>query len=243
MNKWLNVLIVMLGAVGLSFALTLTDFEDVPNIANIAKIKEIVNANTDDQQANNTLIEANANTNAGALITTSGLGAVSNGVVTVVEYGDGLDHKTVITFVSCVFAIADGGFEDDQTLYTFPAGHIKIEGCVIDAVSTLTSTNFNATANDLFNLSIGSTAADNGDGTLSTTEVNMIASTSIDTTSGTVLTNDFTAGPAVDALLDGTTTAAIIVANMGVPAANDNGANTNGITGTLTVYWKELGDY
>lgn len=173
-----------------------------------------------------------------------GVGALNTtNVTSVVEKGDGLTHQTVITLAGTVSAIADGGFEASQMLYTFPEGRISVDGVTVDLTCTMATTNFNASTSDLYNLAIGSAVNDDGDGTISATGANMLANQSVDTDGGQTQTNAVAAALAAVTQLDGTTTPIVAYLNWAVPAANDNGANTNAITGTITITWKNLGDY
>lgn len=190
-----------------------------------------------------TLTVSNAVINA-VSTTTVGLGAVNTNITgTAVEYGDGVNHKTVLTITSCVLEVADGGFIDSRMLYTFPAGHINIEGAIFDGTVIQANTNFNPTVADLYNMSVGTAESAAGDGTLTGTSVTVIPSTSIDTASGQTQTNDFQGGSTAHAFADGTSTAVKLYVNYGVPAANDNGDTTNSVTGIITFFWKNLGDY
>jgi len=183
-------------------------------------------------------------TSDGAPVTTFGNGSLNTtNVTSVVENGDGLSHQTVITLTGTASSIADGGFEASQLLYTFPEGAVLFEGCVADLTLTMATTNFNASTDDLYNVAIGTAVNDDGDGTISATGANLIANQSVDTDGGQTQTNSVTAHLATVIIVDGTSTANSMYLNWAVPAANDNGANTNSITGTITVTWKKLGDY
>ena len=176
--------------------------------------------------------------------TSYGLGALNTtNVTSVVENGDGLTHQTVITLTGTATAIADGGFEASQMLYTFPAGVINIKSVTCDITATMDTTNFNATANDLYNFALGSAVNDDGDGTISATGANMVPNISVDTGSGQTRTNAVEGFLVSPVNLDGTTTAISMYANWAVPAANDKGANTNHFTGTITVNWENAGNY
>ena len=180
----------------------------------------------------------------GTSLTTTGVGTLNTtNVTSVIENGDSVSHQTVITMAGTPSAIADGAFEASQLLYTFPEGRILIEGVTCDLTLTMATTNFNATTNDLYVFALGSTVNDDGDGTISATGSDLIAETSIDTENGATQTNTVTTALAASAHFDGTTTAKIMYMNWAVPAANDSGANTNSVTGTITVTWKNLGDY
>jgi hypothetical protein len=179
----------------------------------------------------------------GLSLCTYGIGAPVAGVASAVEYGDGVNHQTVITLTNVSLEIADGAFDDGEKVYDFPAGRILIEGVTANLISTIT-TNFNASTDDLFVIAAGTTTTSvSADGALQTTEVDLLPSTSNDTAGGTVTT--FTNGIALaaSAQFDGTGTAKDVFVNMGIPAANDSGANTNVVTGTITITWKNLGDY
>jgi len=176
--------------------------------------------------------------------TTADIGALNaTNVTSVVESGNGISHRTVVTLNGVASAIADGGFEASQWLYTFPEGRILVEGVTCDITAILSTTNFNTTANDLYNVAVGTAINDDGDGTISATGANLIPNVSVDTTSGTVRTNAIASALATSAQFDGTTTPSRAYLNWAVPAANDNGANTNHFTGTITFTWKNLGDY
>ena len=179
-----------------------------------------------------------------APVTTYGNGSLNTtNVTSVVENGDGLTHQTVITLTGTATSIADGGFQASQLLYTFPAGAVLFDGCVADLTLTMATTNFNASTDDLYNVAIGTAVNDDGDGTISATGANLIANQSVDTDGGQTQTNAVTAHLATVIIVDGTSTANSMYLNWAIPAANDNGANTNSITGTITVTWKKLGDY
>ena len=179
----------------------------------------------------------------GLPMTSYGIGAPEGGI-TAVEYGDGLNHQTVLTIVDLSLAITNGGFDAGSKVYTFPEGRILIEGVVVSLISSITA-NFSASTNDLFVLGMGTTTTSvNANGTLSGTEVSLIPSTSNDTVGGTVTAFANGVALAASAQFDGTTTAVAAFINMGIPAANDSGANTNQLAGSvITLTWKSLGDY
>ena len=154
----------------------------------------------------------------------------------------GEQHKTVIT-LSTVLALADGGFQVSSNIYTFPEGVILIEGATLDATGTMGADGLNNHTADLYYMGVGSAVADKGDGRLETDEVDVIPETVIDSIDGTNLVSAIHGYGPVPARFDGTATAVALQLSMGIPAANDNKANTNTITGTLTIFWKNMGDY
>ena len=187
------------------------------------------------------LIKDGAIVPASAPVTTVGVGTISTGATSVVEQGDGVTHKTILTLTAIELTIANQAQVDSATMYTFPEGRILVEGVTASLVGVNT-TNFNASTDDIFYMAVGTVAADAGD-TLSSTEVDLIPLITNDTVSGTVI--GFTNGTALaaSAQFDGTTTAKAAILNMCIPQAADSGANTNTLTGTVTISWKSLGDY
>jgi len=173
--------------------------------------------------------------------TANGVGAIGAGATSVIEQGDGLTHRTILTLTGIELAIANQAQVDSATMYTFPEGRILVEGVTANLVGVNT-TNFNASTDDIFFLGVGTVAADAGD-TLSGTEIDLIPLISNDTVDGTV--TSFTNGTALalSAQFDGTSAAKVAILNMCIPQAADKGANTNTLTGSVTISWKNLGDY
>jgi hypothetical protein len=243
-HSWIATALIALGIVGYSFSDNIRSsmfFWDTVDLIGAWKI----NGTT----VTSTAAELNALDGITATVTelnqldaSAGGPGAALGSNTAAEYANGIGHKTVIT-LSTVLPLADGGFQVSSNIYTFPAGVILIEGATLNAVGTMGADGFNNSTADLYNFGIGTAVADKGDGALETDEVDVIASTSVDTINGTNLVNDIHGYGPVPARFDGTTTAVKLYANMGIPAANDNADNTNTITGTLTIYWKNLGDY
>jgi hypothetical protein len=174
-------------------------------------------------------------------------GAVVAAKGSVVEYGDAFIHKTVITLAmtGANDLDLDGASANSigAKVYDFPAGRISILGAMIDA-SAVCNDAFNASANDVYYLSCGSVdGTQAADADLTSTEADIIPKTTIDTVSNTTLTNDWHAALAAATQLDGTTTAVDVFVNAAVADASTTKAVTIAITGTLTIYWMNLGDY
>ena len=170
----------------------------------------------------------------------AGTGVTS--VTTAAEYR-GVVHETVLTFGTVVETFTDGDDEGESTnIYTFPQGRILILGAAIDA-SVTCSTNFGANPNDLFYVGIGSAAAGD-DPTLSETEQDIIAVTTLDTVSNTVWTfaweADMTAGG--DSVYDGTASAQVLYFNTCVADTSISADTTATLTGILRLTWVFLGD-
>jgi len=180
--------------------------------------------------------------------TTSGVGAIVANKCTAVEYGNGIIHQTVLTLTlsGATHDLDLAGDADCGTgikIYDFPAGRILILGATINA-SAVCNDAFNASANDVYNLSCGSVSAvQAAEGDLTDTEVDIIPKTVIDTVSNTTLTNAWHAALAASAAFDGTTDALDLYVNASVLNASTTKAVTIAITGTLTVTWINLGDY
>jgi hypothetical protein len=80
-------------------------------------------------------------------------------------------------------------------------------------------------------------------GDLTLTEQDIIPATTIDTQGNTVLTNALKAALAASAQFDGTASALDLYVNAAVLNASTTKAVTVAITGTLTLFWINLGDY
>lgn len=167
-------------------------------------------------------------------------GAISTNGNTVAEIV-GVVHRSRFTFNNTMTA-TDGSAEGESSLlYTFPEGRIYILGVAIDA--TVVNTATEADTNDTFVMAIG-TAAAADDATLTSTEADIIASTTF-SDGAVTLTNaweaDFTAG--ADTVFDGTASAVTLNLNAGIADAN---ITTNDFTVTVTgsgnVFWINLGD-
>jgi hypothetical protein len=179
----------------------------------------------------------------GPVYTNQGNGAGAALVSTAVENTYGV-HQTTVTFIASGandLDIIDGGLKATAICYTFPAGAIEIIGATINATE-VTNDQYNAHAADDFYFSIGSVAAA-ADGDLTGTEQDIIAKQTLDTTGATVATFQIHAQNSVAAAYDGTSSPVDLHLNIVVPAANDKGATTHTVTGTMTITWINLGTY
>lgn len=107
---------------------------------------------------------------------------------------------------------------------------------------------YNANPNDEYYVSVGSVdGTQAADADLTSTEQDIIPKTTLDTVGNTALTLDAHGGMATLAaannIFDGTTTAETIFLNVAVPDANNTGATTHAVTGTLKLTYVNLGDY
>jgi hypothetical protein len=181
------------------------------------------------------------NTLASTFTCTSGQGAATAGNSTAVEYGPvTIHHTTINLYVTNTLAQGDHG--TGKQIYTFPAGAIYIIGCTLNGTTTSTTTNYADNPNDVFVAAIG-TASAADDNALTSTEADIIASTTFDTASRTVFTWDFHAQTKVQTLYDGTTSNAGLYMNTAITTASSTAENTMVFTGQLQIFWINLGDY
>lgn len=179
--------------------------------------------------------------------TTVGVGAKSGSGVTVTEYGDGVNHRTVLSFDDVAIALADnagvvayGGLK----VYDFPAGVIYIQGAVADLDLTKSSAGVIATWDGDFG--VGTVTASNNN-SLSSTEQNIIPSTATpQAVAGVTTANGFATATERVTTIDGTATAADAFLNFLVDDADHDVTGTPCnliVNGTLTIDWRNGGDY
>ena len=172
----------------------------------------------------------------GKLFEPSGGATGVTSVATAVNYMGGT-FRTVFTLGTS--GIATNGSEEGRGVAfgTFPQGRIHIQSAAVDLVVTNTAA-FDANPADVYLVGIG-TAAAGDDNTLSSTEVDIIAATTLDTTGNTVsnftVQADFTAG--ADTMFDGTSTATKLYWNWACADANITNDVTIGVAGAVAVVW------
>ena len=159
--------------------------------------------------------------------------AVSRHHLSLQLHEDGRVRVVEIAGVNPVWTLLDG---QRQTL---SGGELLDPGAALTVGNT---TNFNATANDDFLFSLGTvTAADDND--LTGTEVNLIAKQEIDKDSGTIITRAVKTFLASAAIIDGTGAALDVWLNAAIADTDNHAENTITVTGTITIWYKVLGDY
>jgi len=182
----------------------------------------------------------------GTLITTSGTGDVAGTGNTAVEYASGV-HQTVITLATTTIAMADeastvawGGIK----IYDFPEGAVMVLSAVSDIVVTKSSAGVDDTWDGDF--AIGTATAAN-DAALTSTEADIIASTTMaQAVAGVAAADGQSTTSEVPLIIDGTTTAGDVWLNFIVDDADQDITTTpcNFIcNGTVTLTWINLGDY
>jgi hypothetical protein len=184
-------------------------------------------------------VTATGTVTAATFASSAGNGAIVADKCTAVETGDGVIHKTTLTFTLTGdndLDLADGADHGTGVkVYDFPEGRVLILGATCNAVVTATNA---AGGGGTFPMGLG-TASAGDEATLTGTEQDIIPSTAI--TGGE--TQDFHAALAASAHFDGTTTAKAIYVNAAILDATSSDAVTVAVTGTATITWINLGDY
>lgn len=179
----------------------------------------------------------------GAQTTTNGVGAKNGSTVSVVEYGNNVGHKTVITLASTPVTVGNttGASFGGVKLYDFPEGRLLIKGVTFSLGFVWTGEDIAATGSGDYSLGTTITA----DATLNGTDVDLGPSTAmVDPFVGGVGTP--TSGAlAASAQFDGTGTAKDLNLNIIIDDADvsDGASDVVLASGTITVSWENLGDY
>lgn len=172
-------------------------------------------------------------------LTELGIGAKAGTNVTVVEQSSP-PHKTILTLTAQSITMTDAttaGCHGSQKLYDFPAGNIVILGAITDLAITAGAGGITDTASVVG--SIGTVAISTDNGTLTSTEANIVPSTAATLTSGV----GAMAGESTTlAAFDGTATAVDAYLNLAIPDAGSSADDTLSVTGTVTLFWINLGD-
>lgn len=177
-------------------------------------------------------------------LTTANVGAKNGSTVTVVEKGDGILHQTVFTLTALPLTLADATTGGGVKLYDFPQGVITILGASGSVAETTTSElTSTLNASKTYNWGVGTVTQANG--TLATTEQDILPSTN-GTSSATIdVAGAASAAKRTDAPanFDGSGTAIAAFFNVGLATADDiDGDATTTWTGTITVSWIFNGD-
>ncbi len=162
---------------------------------------------------------------------TLGNGTVADDTVTVVEYGNGIIHKTILTLDALPVNVvgATGVGFGGALAYTFPDGAISIHGCSALLSVDVLASNLEAADGGDFGLGTAIVAdADLGDAT----DVDLCPTTSLDPI-GTAV-----AGVLADPTnFDGTSTAKTVNVNLLIDDADIGGTEAIGVDGTITILW------
>jgi len=167
------------------------------------------------------------------------VGAVAGTGVTVQEQS-GL-YRTTITLTNASVATVDAttnGASGSLKVYDFPEGNLVFFGATTNLTIARVGTNITTTAAVVAGVG---TAAAGADATLTSTEQDLVPSTTATLTAGagTFKGKSVTAGIAV---LDGTTTAKDAYLNFAIPDAGSAGNDALLVNGTITILWANAGD-
>lgn len=175
----------------------------------------------------------------GDIVTTVGNGVIVTDKCTAVEGGDGVLHKTTLTFTLTGAHDLDMADDDHGTgikIYDFPAGSIQILGATCNAV--VTSVNAEG-GGATFPMALGSVVGAD-DNTLTSTEADIIPSVAVAGGSA----KDFHATLAAPVLFANAGGSDLdLYLNAAITAAVATGAVTIAVTGTVTITWINFGDY
>lgn len=182
-------------------------------------------------------------------VTTANVGAKNGATVSVVERGNDIIHKTILTCTATPVTITDDAgvaqYGGTGKLYDFPEGLLVTFGAVIDGSVTLgtTGTIINTWAGGV---SLGTATATTG-ATLTGTEADIMPEVDVAAATAKVAVVD--AVSAATALtesgarwLDGTSTAKDLFLNLVVDDDATHTSGTGTFTGTVTILWTVVGD-
>lgn len=161
-------------------------------------------------------------------------GSSATSGVALTEVAIGFVRKTTIALTSVALTLADNGSNGSggTSLYTFTEGGVSILGAFANIVVS-----YGSVSDANLVMALGSVTAA-ADGTLTSTEANIIPSTAAATTSGAATVKAAMTTPLA---LNGSGTAAICFINM---ATSTDPSTNNAITlsGTIDLYWIWSGD-
>ena len=176
---------------------------------------------------------------ADGVLTTVGIGAPAGTGVTAVEKVL-IPHQTVISLAATSITMTDAttaGCHGSRKIFDLPAGNILILGATTDLQVTAGTGGISDTAAVVG--AVGSVAAATDNGTLTSTEANIVPSTASTLTAGAGSCDGESTAPVT---LDGTATAADVYLNFAIPDAGSSANDTLLVTGTVTITWINLGD-
>lgn len=167
----------------------------------------------------------------GTPVTTTGITA---------SHRTGVTQELTITLVNQSVAITDAGASGaggGLKVYSFPRGNIKLDNFTTNLTISRVSTAITATAAVVAALGTVTAAAD---ATLTSTEADIIPSTTATLTAGAGVVK---ARAAASVYVDGTTTAKDVYLNFAIPDAGSTGNDSLLVNGTITLQWNNGGYY
>ena len=166
-------------------------------------------------------------------------GIVSGAGVTAVQ-GVGLNQTLTFNLPDLNVVMTEAGAagsHGSQKIFTFPEGNVMVLGAVTDLTIARVGTGLTATSAVVGSLGSVTVGVDNA--TLTTTEANIVPSTTSTLAAGEGVTKG--ASTAV-AALNGTTTPADVYLNFATPDAGSTTTDALTVNGTITVTYVMLGD-
>ena len=178
-------------------------------------------------------------------LTATGVGAVAGTLTSVVEYGNALLHKSVITLTAESFTMTDESgtvLYGGTKIYDFPEGLLCTLGVVIDG--SITGTSVLATFDG--DVAVGTVTATTG-ATLTSTEADILQSVALTQAVAKVANADATSVATIltesgARWIDGTSTAKDAYLNFVIDDDAANATGTATFTGTVTIVWMIIGD-
>jgi hypothetical protein len=189
-----------------------------------------------------------AHASAGATVsgtpqTTEGVGAKNGATVSVVERGNGVIHKTVLTLTATPITLTDDanvGQFGGVKIYDFPAGNILVLGAVIAAILTLVDDLWTDAAQG--DVALGSGVPTDATA-LDGTAVDLIPETPIAAMTAQVGPIDAQSSVAGIPLASAGGTDDEANLNVRIDDAAAHITDSGLITGTVTLLWVNLGDF
>jgi hypothetical protein len=173
---------------------------------------------------------------AGATVT-----GTPNGTGVALSGGQAQIQQVTLTLTNVSVATTDhttAGAQGSLKVLDLPEGNIHVLGGVADLTIARVGTNLTATSAVV--ASVGSAAAGAGDATLTSTEADIIPSTSATLSGGA---GSFKGASTGAKTLDGTGTPADIYLNFATPDAGSGGDDALLVNGTITLNFVNLGDH
>ncbi len=173
-----------------------------------------------------------------------GVGVVNGAGVSVVESGNGIAQKTVLTLTNHLIAVTDALAYAGSKIYDFPEGRILILGVTVSLAFGVTGTRASTiNANAAMDYALGTVTASTT--ALATTMVDLLPK--VDHTLDGVddaYTTAAGAALAASAQFDGTGTPKDMFLNVAFPTGTDIDADGElKVLGTITIHWINLGDF
>ena len=187
--------------------------------------------------------ELNIEKNKG-LITTLGLGAVPTAVasyVTAEEYGDGTNHRTVLTFDALPVTTVDNGTAGNgggTKIYDFPQGYIQVIGGAQNW-DTVLADGTGILADTAIDIAVGSTVADSTMDVLSGTAEDIV--NKLDKTLSAISAVDQFVAEVTGGGIDGTSTAVDAYLNLTGTEGTADADGTLTLSGTIDIVWLNHG--